>query len=78
MIPSAHLATSTTVNFSLSSGVQLAFLFLAAFYIIFSGILYYHWQQYGTDKSVTWFTLLAYIATTVPLMIALGVLALIV
>lgn len=78
MIPSANLAASTTINFSLSSGIELAFLFLAAFYVIFSGVLYYHWQQYGTDKTITWFTLVAYVATTIPLMIALGILALII
>lgn len=67
-----------TPNFALHEFVLLVFLFVTAAYTIFSGVLHYHWKEYATDQQVTVFTLTIYFATTLPLILAMGVLALII
>jgi hypothetical protein len=60
---------------SLGDGVVFIFYAIAAIYLIFTAILYYHWQQYGTNIKVNWITGVAYLATTVPLMFIMTILA---
>jgi hypothetical protein len=67
-----------TPDIAIHEFVLLIFLFITALYAIFSGVLYYHWKEYATDEQVTIFTLATYFATTLPLIIAMGVLALII
>lgn len=50
----------------------LGFYLMAAVYIIFTIIMYYHWNEYGIDEAVTKTTLITYLVTTVPLIIILG------
>ena len=67
-----------TFNFlpSLADGVTLIFYVVAIIYVIFSGVFYYHWQEYGTNSKVTWITYVLYLLTTLPPMIILGLIAL--
>jgi tellurite resistance protein TehA-like permease len=76
MTPTTTLLTSA---FLASIGVQeivlFAFYIATAIYVIFTGIFYYHWQAYGTNKKTTWTTYVVYLATTLPLMTIMGLLA---
>ena len=67
-----------SLNISLHTIIALGFYFAAFIYIIFTAIIYYHWDQYSIDAAVTRITLIIYFAITVPLMLTLGVLALII
>lgn len=58
--------------------IALGFYMVAAIYIIFSIILYYHWNEYSTDPAVSRITLIVYLATTVPLISIIGVMSLII
>lgn len=58
--------------------ITLGFYFAAAIYLIFSIILYYHWNEYSTDKAVSRITTIIYLATTVPLIIILGIMTLVI
>jgi len=60
---------------SLGDGVLFIFYAIAAIYLIFTAILYYHWQQYGTNVKVNWITGVTYLATTLPLMFIMTILA---
>ena len=60
----------------LSDIVLLVFYIVLLGYIIYSVILYYHWQQYSTNAAVTWTTLVIYAVTTLPLILLMSVLAL--
>lgn len=62
----------------ISTVAQFAFYFVAGMYVIFSAILYYHWQTYGTDQKVTTLTLALYILSTLPLIIVMGIMLLII
>jgi hypothetical protein len=67
-----------SVNISLHTIIALGFYFAAFIYIIFTAIMYYHWNEYSIDTGVTRITLILYFVMTVPLMLTLGVLALII
>lgn len=54
----------------------LGFYITAAAYILFTTVMYYHWNQYSVDDGVTKITLITYFCTTVPLVAALGFIAL--
>lgn len=58
-----------------SDGALFTFYAIAAIYVIFTGVLYYHWQQYGTNVKVNWITGIIYVATTLPLMLIMSILA---
>ena len=75
---STSLAPAVTFNFlpSLGDGVTLVFYLIAAIYVVFTAVFYYHWQQYGTNAKVTWITYIVYFATTIPPMIVLGLITL--
>ena len=60
---------------SIGDGVVFIFYVITAIYLIFTAILYYHWQQYGTNVKVNWVTGVVYLASTVPLMLIMSILA---
>lgn len=66
------------VSLPLSQITQIGFLVIFAIFIIFSAILYYHWQEYSVDAKVTRLTLILYFSTTTPLVLMLGILTLII
>jgi hypothetical protein len=47
----------------------LALYLILIFYIIFTGILYYHWNAYATDTKVALTTYIVYFALTIPFII---------
>tara|TARA_B100000508_G_scaffold95333_1_gene74514 strand:+ start:376 stop:603 length:228 start_codon:yes stop_codon:yes gene_type:complete len=51
--------------------MELGLYFVVAAYVIFTAILYYHWQTYGVDRKMTSLTLLAYTIMTVPLILVM-------
>lgn len=61
----------TTTSFG--AVFALLFYILLIIYIIFSIIFYYHWQNYATDQQVINQTYVAYLITTVPLMLIMGI-----
>ncbi len=58
----------------LPTGDMVTFLFyiVLAFYAIFTGILYYHWNTYTSDVAVATVTYIVYFAITIPLMIIIA------
>lgn len=58
--------------------VLLVFYFITGIYAIFSAILYYHWREYATDTKVTVYTLSTYFITTTPLIVVMGIMALLI
>jgi hypothetical protein len=67
-----------SLEVSLHTVIALGFYFAAFIYIIFTTIMYYHWNEYSIDAGVTRITLVLYFLITIPLMLTLGVLALII
>jgi hypothetical protein len=55
--------------------IRLIFFCVLGAYAIFSGILYYHWNSYGTDLQVMTTTFLVYFFTTIPLFVIMGIIA---
>lgn len=48
------------------------FLYIALFiYVIFTGVLFYHWNAYSSDKKVSTATYAAYLIITVPMILTL-------
>jgi hypothetical protein len=62
----------------LHSFITLGFYIAAAFYIIFSIILYYHWNEYSVEGAVTKITTIAYLVTTLPLVVIMGIVTLVI
>jgi hypothetical protein len=50
----------------------LIFLVLLAIYIVYSYILHYHWREYSMNTTVTRRTYITYAATTLPLLLLMG------
>lgn len=72
------LATSTALSdLPYEAVTLLGFYGVTAAYCIFSAILYYHWNEYGTDARVTRLTLISYFAITIPLLLVMGLMVLI-
>ena len=65
-------------NMSFSTVAQIFFLFVLGAYVIYTAVLYYHWQSYGTDKRVTALTLIIYLASTLPLLLVMGLMLMII
>jgi len=72
------VSTFSNLGIPLSLVTQLGFYFVLGIYAVFTAILYYHWQSYGTDAKVTSLTYIVYLATTVPLLIVMGLMVLII
>lgn len=62
----------------LHSITTLGFYLAAATYIAFTVILYYHWNEYSVEPVVTKITAITYLATTLPLMIIMGLITLVI
>jgi hypothetical protein len=58
-----------------SDGILFTFYAVAAIYLIFTAVMYYHWQQYGTNAKINWITGVVYLATTLPLLFTMTILA---
>jgi hypothetical protein len=69
----ADLSNLTAFSMPLATIAQFAFYFVAGVYVIFTAILYYHWQTYATDAKVTTLTLVLYFASTLPLLLVMGI-----
>jgi len=50
----------------------LGFYLMAIVYLIFTAILYFHWQQYSTNSAVSKTTALLYLSATLPLISIMG------
>jgi len=61
---------------TLKTVLMLGFYIMTAAYIIFTTIMYYHWNEYSVDAKVTSVTLITYFVTTIPLIATLGFIAL--
>jgi heme/copper-type cytochrome/quinol oxidase subunit 2 len=64
--------TLPNLDLPLAALAQVLFYVLLLIYIIFTVILYYHWQNYSMSKAVTAQTYIAYFVTTIPLLLILG------
>jgi len=71
-------ASSLTFTLPLHTIVTLGFYAITTVYALFSIIMYYHWDEYSTDAKVTRVTLVLYFASTVPLIIVLGLTTLVI
>lgn len=72
------LSQLSTTSLPIHEMVLLVFYFITGIYAVFSGILYYHWKEYATDKKVTVYTLATYFITTIPLIVVMGILTFII
>ena len=61
-----------TVDLPLENLISITALVIFAIYLIYSAILYYHWDTYATDAKVSNITLTFYLISTVPLLIIIG------
>jgi hypothetical protein len=59
MLPGADIAT-------------FFFYAIVAVYVVFTGILYYHWNTYANDKGVATLTYIVYFGITIPLMLTIS------
>ncbi|MEZ4104213.1 MAG: hypothetical protein R3B60_02920 [Candidatus Paceibacterota bacterium] len=65
-------------NFPLHNIITLAFYAVAFLYVLFSAILYYHWNEYSVEPTVTKTTLTFYFISTIPLVVIMGIMVLII
>lgn len=65
------------LGFSLSVAGMVHILFFAVvlFYLVYTAVLYYHWQTYSSDVRMNFLTMVVYFATTLPLIVTLTTLA---
>lgn len=68
MLPLAELAIP------LQTALTLSFYLAVAGYTIFTFVMYYHWNEYSLEGTVTKVTLIFYLLTTLPLVLCLGIL----
>ncbi len=50
----------------------LAFYILLLAYVVFTGVLYYHWTTYSTDRRINLLTFFIYFVLTVPLILLMA------
>ncbi len=67
-----------TGSIPLHTVITLGFYGAAAMYIIFTTILYFHWNEYSINDAVTKTTLILYFVITLPIMAVLGITTLII
>lgn len=65
--------SSITNALPLDSLLVLGFYLMAIVYIIFSAILYFHWEQYSTNKAVSKTTAILYLGSSLPLITIIGI-----
>lgn len=56
----------------LSTILTVIFYILLLVYVIFTTVLYYHWNNYSADKTANTITYGLYFAVTIPLILILG------
>lgn len=59
------------LSFTASGTAHIIFFFIIGFYLIFTAILYYHWQTYSTDVRMNFVTTVLYFGITIPIIITL-------
>lgn len=71
--PNVSLPQISFLPSSLPSGDFFQFILYVALiiYIVFTGVLFYHWSAYSSDKKATTATLLTYLIITVPMILTL-------
>jgi hypothetical protein len=72
-----ELTAITQSSFSLQSAALLGMYLITGAYIIFSVVLYYHWNTYSTER-VSKMTLIAFFVTTFPLLLIMALLLLVI
>jgi len=60
-------------TFDLTTILSLAFYLLLICYVIFSVILYYHWQSYSVSARVTLQTYFSFFVISIPLLVIMAV-----
>ncbi|MCB9810783.1 MAG: hypothetical protein H6779_01220 [Candidatus Nomurabacteria bacterium] len=58
--------------------ITTSFYLVLITYIVFTAILYYHWNEYSVEPTVTRTTYVFYFASTLPLILILSITALII
>jgi len=58
--------------FNLTTVLTLVFYVLLISYLIFSTILYYHWQNYSVSARVTYQTYFAFFVISIPLLVIMA------
>lgn len=71
-----ELTSLTQSAFSLHSAMLLGLYVVAGVYVLFSAVLYYHWNTYSTDVRVTRITLITYFVATFPLLLIMALILL--
>lgn len=64
-------------GFDLKTMMTLGFYLLAALYVIFSVVFYYHWTEYALDVRIRRLSITLYLLTTLPLIGLVGLMLLI-
>jgi hypothetical protein len=71
--PVIELPTSTILPMLPAADIATFFFYaIVAIYAIFTGVLYYHWNTYTSDKAVAALTYTAYFIITIPLMLTIS------
>lgn len=70
------LTQLSEASFSLHSAMLLGLYLIAGAYVIFSAVLYYHWNAYSSDTRITSITLIAFFASTFPLLLIMALILL--
>lgn len=65
-------------NLPLHNIITLAFYATAFLYVLFTAILYYHWNEYSVEPTVTKTTLTFYFIFTTPLILIMGIMTFII
>jgi hypothetical protein len=71
--PNVSLPEISLLPSSLPTGdfFQLLLYVTLLIYVIFTGVLFYHWNAYSSDKKVSTATYAAYLIITVPMVLTL-------
>lgn len=59
------------INLPVKEAMQLIALLSLGGYAVFTAVMYYHWNAYSTDDTVTRITYATYFATTTPLLLTM-------
>jgi heme/copper-type cytochrome/quinol oxidase subunit 2 len=50
----------------------LTFYILTGFYLVYTAVLYFHWNEYSVSKEVSKLTAIIYLIVTIPLLLVMG------
>ena len=65
-------------NLPIHNIVTIGFLITLGLYAVFSFIIYYHWNEYCVEPTMTYLTMSLYFITTLPLLLIVGIMTLII